>query len=92
MLAMQMLNILLVGSFFFGHGISPNYIQALNWYIKVEHNGKTVSMHDIGSIYRNGHRVTNKITTDIAWFTKPVMQENIYPQFNLRIFTNIKMK
>jgi TPR repeat protein len=35
-----------------GHGVSKDYKQAMDWFLKAANNGNTDAMHRIGIMYR----------------------------------------
>ena len=80
---MARVNTILDYCIFFGHGISSDYKQAINWHLKAAHNGDTKAMSYIGFMYCNGKGVTANIRTVIEWYTKAANQGHPQAQYSL---------
>src|SRR3954465_3104580 len=70
--------------FFFGrNGVSQDYKQAFEFYLKAANVGHASSQNQLGVMYDNGEGVDKDSKTAFQWYRKAVQQGNPDAQFNL---------
>jgi len=57
-----------------GHGVTQDYVRAMEWYRKSANQGNANAQYNLGGMYRNGHGVLQDYVRAMEWFTKAANQ------------------
>ena len=66
-----------------GYGVTQDYTQAREWYLKAAKQGYADAQNNLGFFYENGHGVTRDYTQAREWYLKAAEQGNSDGQNNL---------
>ena len=60
--------------YYFGHGVAPNYTEAVKWYLKSAEQNYPNAEYNLGNCYYNGQGVTQDAGEAAKWFGKAAAQ------------------
>ena len=70
--------------YYYGNGISQNYIEAVEWYSKAANQGNIYAQYNLGTCYEYDHGVTTQdYEKAFEWYTKAAEQGNARAQYYL---------
>ncbi len=69
--------------YFYGHGVSKNYEEAVAWYRKAARQGNTFAQSSLGWMYHYGQGVPKNEEEAMQWFRKSAEQGNSHGQYGL---------
>lgn len=75
--------------YFYGKGVTKDYIEAIKWYRKAAYLGNKYAYYNLGNIYQNGFGVTKDYSEAIKWYRRAASQNHMAAQYNLgRMYEN----
>jgi len=68
-----------------GEGVSQDYKQAVEWWVKAAEQGLVKVQFNLGAMYYNGEGVSQDYKQVVEWWVKAAEQGHVNAQFNLGV-------